>query len=109
MPYYQQHIFLCINERDNNKDCCAKRGSKPLLDYLKAKIKQLDAKGEKKIRVSSAGCLGRCKLGPVLVIYPEAIWYHCETQQDIDEIITQHIINKQTVARLLLPNENRTL
>ena len=108
MSYYQQHIFLCINERDN-KDCCAKRGSKHLLGYLKTKIKQLNDKGEKKIRVSSAGCLGRCKLGPVLVIYPEAIWYHCETHQDIDEVIAQHITNKQTVDRLLLPNETQTL
>ena len=106
MFYYQQHIFLCINERDNNKDCCAKRGSKSLLDYLKIKIKTLD---EKKIRVSSCGCLGRCKLGPVLVIYPEGIWYHCQTQEDIDEIIEKQIINKQQVIRLLLPNEQKIL
>ncbi|MES2141751.1 MAG: (2Fe-2S) ferredoxin domain-containing protein [Pseudomonadota bacterium] len=106
MSYYQQHIFLCINERDNNKDCCAKRGSKSLLDYLKTKIKTLD---EKKIRVSSSGCLGRCKLGPVLVIYPEGIWYHCQTQEDIDEIIEKQIINKQQVTRLLLPNEQKIL
>jgi (2Fe-2S) ferredoxin len=100
MSYYHQHIFLCINQRDNNEDCCAKRGSKPLLDYLKTKIKML---GEKKIRVSSAGCLGRCKQGPVLVIYPEGIWYHCETKQDIDEIIKKQLIKKQIVSRLLLP------
>lgn len=100
MPYYQQHIFLCINQRENDEDCCAKRGSKPLLDYLKMKIKKL---GEKKIRVSSAGCLGRCKQGPVLVIYPEGIWYHCATLQDVDEIIEKQIVKKQTVARLLLP------
>ncbi len=109
MSYYQQHIFLCINERDNNKDCCAKRGAKPLLNYLKTRIKMLDDKKEKKIRVSSAGCLGRCEDGPVLVIYPEGIWYYCETEKDIDEIIEKQIVNKQIVTRLLLPNENKTL
>ncbi len=109
MSYYQQHIFLCINARDNNRDCCAKRGSKHLLDYLKTKLKLLDEKKEKKIRVSSAGCLGRCKLGPVLVIYPEGIWYHCQTQEDIDEIIEKQIINKQQVTRLLLSNEQKIL
>ena len=36
MSYYQHHIFLCTNLRENNKDCCAIRGAKPLLDYLKA-------------------------------------------------------------------------
>ncbi|MES2998934.1 MAG: (2Fe-2S) ferredoxin domain-containing protein [Pseudomonadota bacterium] len=99
---YDKHIFLCINERDNNRDCCAKRGSKPLLDYLKTKIKMLDEK--KKIRVSSAGCLGRCSEGPVLVIYPDGVWYDCESRQDIDEIVQEHIINKQIVTRLLLSN-----
>lgn len=107
--YYQHHIFLCINQRDNNKDCCARRGSKPLLDYLKKTIKRLDKKKEKKIRVSSAGCLGRCKQGPVLVIYPEGIWYHCETQQDIDEIVEKQIKNKKIVTRLLLCHEPKTL
>lgn len=105
MPYYQQHIFLCVNQRENNKDCCAKRGSKPLLDYLKEKIKLLTAVREKKIRVSAASCLGRCSLGPLLVIYPESTWYHYETHQDIDEIIEKHLIKQQIVHRLLLPNE----
>lgn len=109
MPYYQQHIFLCTNERDNNKDCCAKKGSKHLLNYLKTKVKMLDKKNEKKIRVSNAGCLGRCKLGPILVIYPQGIWYHCQTEEDIDEIIEKQIINKREVSRLLLPDEQKNL
>ncbi len=103
MSYYQYHVFLCINLRENNKDCCAKRGAKPLLDYLKTKIKLL-SENQQKIRVSYSGCLGRCSLGPVLVIYPESIWYHYETQHDIDEIIQQHINKQQIVQRLLLPN-----
>ncbi|MDQ8039537.1 MAG: (2Fe-2S) ferredoxin domain-containing protein [Rickettsiella sp.] len=109
MTYYQQHIFLCINERDNNRDCCAKQGSLALLDYLKTKIKTLPKNKEKKIRVNSTSCLGRCKLGPVLVIYPESIWYHCKTQIDIDEIIEKQIINKEIVTRLLLSNEHKAL
>lgn len=105
MSYYQQHIFLCVNLRENNKDCCAKRGAKPLLDYLKKKVALIaNTDQEKKIRVSSAGCLGRCSLGPVLVIYPESTWYHYETHQDIDEIIARHLIKQQIVHRLLLPN-----
>lgn len=101
--FYDKHIFLCINERDNNRDCCAKRGAKSLLHYLKTKIKMLDHK--KSLRVNSAGCLGRCKQGPSLVIYPEGIWYHCNTPEDIDEIVEKHIIKKEIVTRLLLPHE----
>ncbi|WP_342220169.1 (2Fe-2S) ferredoxin domain-containing protein [Rickettsiella endosymbiont of Miltochrista miniata] len=104
MSYYQQHIFLCTNLRENNKDCCAKRGANPLFDYLKTKIKLLMENQQQRIRVSHSGCLGRCSLGPLLVIYPEDTWYHYETQHDIDEIIEQHLIKKQIVHRLLLPN-----
>lgn len=104
MPYYQHHTFLCTNLREDNKGCCAKRGAKPLLDYLKTKIKLLLANQQKKIQVSHSGCLGRCSLGPVLVIYPESTWYHYETRHDIDEIIEQHLVKQQIVRRLLLPN-----
>lgn len=104
MPYYQHHVFLCTNQRENNKDCCAKRGAKPLLDYLKTKLKLLPYNQQQKIRISHSGCLGRCSLGPLLVIYPESTWYHYETQQDIDEIIEQHLVKQQIVHRLLLPN-----
>ena len=105
MSYYRYHIFMCTNLRQNNKDCCAKRGAKPLLDYLKNKIKQLPHIQHQKIRVSYSGCLGRCSLGPLMVIYPESIWYHYETQRDIDVIIEQHLIKQQIVHRLLLANE----
>ncbi|WP_342227743.1 (2Fe-2S) ferredoxin domain-containing protein [Rickettsiella endosymbiont of Rhagonycha lignosa] len=104
MSYYQHHIFVCTNLRENNKDCCAKRGAQPLFDYLKNKIKQLTENQQQKIRVSSSGCLGRCSLGPILVIYPESAWYHYETQHDIDEIIEQHLVKQQIAHRLLLPN-----
>lgn len=104
MSYYQYHIFICTNLRENNKDCCANRSAKPLFDYLKNKIKKLTNNQHQKIRLSYSGCLGRCSLGPLMVIYPESTWYHYETQYDIDEIIEQHLIKQQIAHRLLLAN-----
>lgn len=75
MSYYQHHIFLCINQREN-KDCCAKRGAQSLLNYLKAKISVLT----------------------------ENQRYHYDTQNDINEIIEQHLLKQKIVHRLLLPN-----
>ena len=54
------------------------------------------------IRVNNAGCLERCELGPNLVIYPEGVWYHFETKDDIDEILERHIIGGERVERLIL-------
>ena len=58
-------------------------------------------------RVNSAGCLDRCELGPVLVIYPDNVWYHYETTADIDEILQSHVIDKNPVTRLLLTDKMR--
>ncbi len=61
--------------------------------------------GAQKNRVSSSGCLGRCALGPCLVIYPEGVWYRAETERDIDEIIENHLKQGQIVERLLIAKE----
>tara|TARA_B110000971_G_scaffold221701_1_gene270000 strand:- start:5521 stop:5730 length:210 start_codon:yes stop_codon:yes gene_type:complete len=60
------------------------------------------AMGLREIRVNRAGCLNRCEMGPVMVIYPEGIWYSYATEKDIDEIVRSHIIGGKKVERLLL-------
>ena len=55
------------------------------------------------VRVNQAGCLDRCAGGPVLVVYPEAVWYTYVDQADIDEIVDSHLKNGQVVTRLLTP------
>ena len=54
------------------------------------------------IRVNNSGCLERCELGPTMVIYPEGVWYHYDTVEDINEILHSHIENGQFVDRLIL-------
>jgi (2Fe-2S) ferredoxin len=46
--------------------------------------------------------MDRCSEGPLLVVYPEAIWYTYVDEQDIDEIISEHLQNGRVVDRLLL-------
>jgi (2Fe-2S) ferredoxin len=54
------------------------------------------------VRVNQAGCLDRCAGGPVLVVYPEAVWYTYVDKQDIDEIISSHLQQGKLVERLQL-------
>src|SRR5688572_13018881 len=102
MSYYQKHVFICTNQRTNGKKCCADGGAQALQQYAKAKIADLGLNGKGKIRINNAGCLDRCEQGPVLVVYPEGVWYQYKTEADIDEIIEQHVLNGQIVERLLL-------
>lgn len=65
---------------------------------LKTKIK--DLKLNKRIRINKSGCLDRCDLGPVMVIYPEGVWYSFKNSKDIDEILNSHLLNNKVVERL---------
>ena len=102
MTYYYKHVFICTNQRDNEKKCCQQANASEILDYAKSRVKQLGLSGENQVRINKAGCLGRCALGPTLVIYPEGIWYTYVNQNDVDEIIDSHLINGKIVDRLLL-------
>lgn len=101
MPYYKHHIFFCTNQRDDGSACCQQHGAQALRDYAKQRTKELGIAGrEGCVRVNSAGCLNRCEEGPVAVVYPEAVWYTYVDQQDIDEIIEQHLLQGRIVERL---------
>jgi len=98
--YYQHHVFVCNNVRDDGRTCCAERGAEGIQEYAKRRIKALDMNGKGKIRINKSGCLDRCEEGPVMVIYPEAVWYTYIDQQDVDEIIDSHLLSGQVVERL---------
>ena len=102
-PIYQHHIFICIQQKDADKKCCSQAGAAGMADYLKQQLIERRMHGPGKIRVSQSQCLGRCKKGPNLVIYPEGVWYTFADQADIDEIISSHLIAGKVVDRLLNP------
>jgi (2Fe-2S) ferredoxin len=105
-PYYRVHLFLCTNRRPDghSRGSCAAHGSETLRDYLKVRAKEA---GLADIRVNSAGCLDRCELGPVMVIYPEGIWYAVRTHDDVDEILRTHVMEGGRVERLMLSPDSR--
>ena len=99
-PHFSHHVFFCCNQRKNGSACCEDHGASELRAYAKDRIKQLGLSGEGKTRINQAGCLDRCELGPVLVVYPEGVWYTYVDRSDIDEIIEQHLQQGQVVERL---------
>lgn len=71
-------------------------------NHMKARVKKLGISGEGKVRINRAGCLDRCGQGPVLVVYPQAIWYTFVDNADIDEIIDSHLLQGKVVERLVV-------
>jgi (2Fe-2S) ferredoxin len=100
VSYYRKHVFFCCNQREPGETCCNNHESRKVRDYAKQKIKELNLSGKGKIRVNVAGCLDRCEEGPVLVVYPDAVWYTYVDKEDVDEIISEHLVNGRIVKRL---------
>ena len=101
--YYERHIFFCLNERAPGKDACANHRAQEAFDRCKSQVKAAGLSAPGKVRVNKAGCLDRCTVGPVAVVYPEAVWYTYVDAHDIDEIVESHLKNGQVVKRLLTP------
>ena len=101
MSYFDKHVFFCTNQRPEGEACCNDFGATRLRDYMKARVKALGiSTADNRIRINAAGCLDRCEAGPVLVVYPEAIWYTYVDESDLDEIIESHLKNGIPVERL---------
>jgi len=100
MSRFEHHIFVCENERseDHPKGACHSKGGAQLRAYAKERIKELGLK--KRVRVNRAGCLDACAKGPVVVIYPQGVWYRLETKEDVDLVLERHILNGEVVEAL---------
>ena len=95
-------MFFCCNQREGPRESCNPRGASELRDYAKQKVKELGLAGEGRVRINQAGCLDRCELGPVMVVYPEAVWYTYVDRSDVDEIVEEHLRHGRVVERLKL-------
>ncbi|MEZ6117175.1 MAG: (2Fe-2S) ferredoxin domain-containing protein [Pirellulaceae bacterium] len=57
------------------------------------------------VRANSAGCLDQCEYGPVVVIYPQQIWYGGVTLDDVSRIIEQTVLQGQIIPELVIPDQ----
>jgi (2Fe-2S) ferredoxin len=89
---YDAHVLVCKGGD------CKKRGSKAVRKSLKDELR---AEGmNRDVRVDSVGCLGLCKHGPNLVVYPGGTWYLGVEEQDVPEVVQRHLKNGEPVEHL---------
>ena len=102
LPYFQRHIFFCLNQRTNGEASCGDHQADAAFTHCKKQVHEAGLSGKGHVRVNKAGCLDRCAGGPVAVVYPEEVWYTYVDLHDIDEIVESHLKKGKPVERLRL-------
>ena len=83
----KKHILVC-----EHKDC-AKRGGKDSLKEMKSALKSLSLRDE--VLISKVDCFDHCDDGPVMVVYPDGVWYGEVDERAAREIVEMHVAKGQ--------------
>jgi (2Fe-2S) ferredoxin len=85
------HIFVCTSSRPNGqqKGFCHSKGALNIMENFMEEIEERDLGGE--VFITNTGCLGICEKGPIVIVYPDNIWYGSVTPDDVEAIMDEHI------------------
>ena len=90
---YRAHVLVCGGTG------CTSSGSRRIIKVLKEELQKNHLEDE--INVIMTGCFGLCALGPIMIVYPEGAFYSMVKEEDIPEIVSEHLLNGRVVTRLL--------
>jgi (2Fe-2S) ferredoxin len=95
MGQYRCHVFVCTAG-----ETCPQQGD--VEKYVKVlRTAAATAGKHAEVRINKAGCFSQCGHGPMIVVYPDNVWYAGVRESDLQEILDSHILGGRPVARLI--------
>jgi (2Fe-2S) ferredoxin len=103
MGQYEKHVFVCTSGKE-----CKAADSAATFEYLKGAAREAGI--SQRVRVNHSGCTGQCGHGPMVVVYPENVWYGGVTLEKAPRIFTEHLVGDVVVEEFRYvapPGENK--
>ncbi|MBM3238331.1 NADH-quinone oxidoreductase subunit NuoF [Candidatus Poribacteria bacterium] len=94
---YRTHLLICAGA------ACISSGAISVEDKL---VEELKKQGlDEEIKVVETGCMGSCGIGPVMIVYPEEVFYQNITVEDILPLVEEHLLKGRIYEKLLVTTE----
>ena len=90
MGQYKHHVFVCSQGKT-----CSREGGELVHEALKKAVKELGLK--RTVRINHAGCMNQCGHGPMVVVYPQDVWYARMTVEAARRIAREHLAGGRPV------------
>lgn len=99
MEPFPHHVFVCTQAKPEGATSCPANHSWQVLAALEAELCKQGL--DDAVQVTTCGCLGLCDDGPVMIVYPEGVWYRKLKEEDVAEIVSLHLRSGNIVSRLV--------
>ncbi|MBI5814821.1 MAG: (2Fe-2S) ferredoxin domain-containing protein [Nitrospinae bacterium] len=106
MPKPKYHVLICTNQRPEGhpRGSCGQKNAMAVWQKFADMLNRTNMYD--KVLISGVrSCLGPCQVGPIVVVYPENVWYGNVKEEDVEDIFKSHFMLGKPVERLILPTE----
>jgi (2Fe-2S) ferredoxin/predicted O-methyltransferase YrrM len=99
MEPFRLHLFVCTQQKPEGVPSCPASGAFAVLSAVEREVISQGLDNE--VQLTTSGCMGLCDEGPVMVVYPEGVWYRKIKTSDVAEIVSGHLKGGKPVERLM--------